>query len=678
MRLKLLAAALLPLLASSPAVEARITKIVWDPARSESPTFGGTSFGSVGQYEKLRGTAYGELDPRDWRDAVIVDLDLAPRNARGMVEYSTDIFMLKPVNYNKGNRKVIFDFNNRGEMRIAILNGLAANNNPTTAADAGTGFVYNMGYTVVSTGWDPGAAGGDSMTIGQVVAHNRDGTSITGPSYEYIVFDNATTSSSPLTYAAATLDKTKAKLTARALLDDMPVVVPDSGWTYNATGTAISLTTGNFQQSWIYDFTYTAKDPIVAGIGLAAPRDFTSFLRNSNKDDFGNPNPLKGDVRQVYTYSISQPSRTLNDLVYYGFNEDEKGRQVFDGILSHTAGGAGDAINYRFAQPGRTERNRQNHLYPEGVFPFSHQLQIDPLSGRLDGRDVRCFLTNSCPKRFEMNTSNEYWVKAGSLLHTDVIFGSDLPDPPNARFYLFSGLSHGVGSATNRSTCQQFTNPTSPYPGHRALLIALDDWVTKGKDPPASRIPRKRDGNVAIAHTRPGFQTGTVSAADLGWPAIPGVTYTGVITTRYALDWGPKFRTEGIISNYPPSVSGRPSYPLFVSKVDADGNEVAGVRMPPVSAPLATTTGWGIRRAGFGANDGCEANGQNIPFQKTKAARLAAGDPRLSLEERYGTKANYVTAVTNAANALKRDRFLLQADVDAYIAEANATTAFDP
>jgi hypothetical protein len=220
-------------------------------------------------------------------------------------------------------------------------------------------------------------------------------------------------------------------------------------------------------------------------------------------------------------------------------------------------------------------------------------------------------------------------------------------------------------------------NPTSPYPAHRALLVALDEWAGKGKEPPASRIPRRSDGTAVWAVTRPGFQTGTVPQADLGWPSIPGVTYTGVITTRYVLDFGPDFR-DGIISNYPPSVVGRPSYPIFVSKVDADGNEIAGIRFPAVEAPIATTTGWGLRSALNAGNDGCEANGQLIAFEKTQAARVAKGDPRLSLEERYGTKANYVQAVTNAARNLQKDRFLLQADVDAYIAEANATTAFNP
>jgi hypothetical protein len=335
--------------------------------------------------------------------------------------------------------------------------------------------------------------------------------------------------------------------------------------------------------------------------------------------------------------------------------------------LSWTGGGSGDQINYRFSQTGRTERNRQNHLYPEGVFPFAHQRLTDHLSGKTAGRDDRCKASNTCPKRFEGNSSNEYWVKAGSLLHTDTR-GNDLKDPEDVRYYLISGLSHGVGDITDRGICQQFTNGVSPYPVHRALLIALDEWVSHGTEPPKSRVPRHSDKSAA-AITRPGSQTGVVPASAIEWPAIPGVTYNGLITTRYFLDFG-SMLDEGIITSYPPSIVGRPSYPIFVSKVDQDGNEIAGVRLPQVAAPVATTTGWALRRAGFGENEGCESDGQHIPFRRTKEERIAAGDPRRSLEERYKDHPGYVKAVAKAAQKLANDGFLLPADVQAFIDEA--------
>jgi len=657
--------------------EAQITRIVIDPSRSESPTFEGRLFGtngSVGPYEKLRGTAYGELDPTDPRNAVITDIRFAPRNARGKVEYSMDVFILKPIDLQKGNHKVILDFNNRGDMRVAALNDAPLTNNPSTVAHAGTGFVMNLGYTVVGNGWDFGAARqDDGMTIAVPVARNPDGSSITGPSYEYITFDDARSARYSLTYPAATLDKSKATLTVRARLEDEPTTVPASGWEYADERTIRLLPVGTpFKQGHVYEFRYTAKDPVVAAVGLAATRDFISFLRHAATDGSSTPNPLAGDVRYVYTFSISQPTRALNDFVALGFNEGERRERVIDGMLKWTGGGSGNQINYRFAQTGRTERNRQNHLYPEGVFPFAYPVLTDHLSGRTGGRSARCTASNTCPKAFDANSSNEYWVKAGSLLHTDTR-GNDLRDPDNVRFFLISGLSHGVGNVTSMATCQQFLNPTSPFPALRALLVTLDQWVTHGAQPPQSQVPRRADSTMVQAVTRPGHQTGVVPQEALGWPTIPGVAYTGLITTRYHLDFGPALDT-GIVSNNPPSLAGRAAYPIFVSKVDRDGNEVAGIRLPPVEAPVATTTGWALRRAGFGENDGCEANGQHVPFRTTRAERMAAGDPRLSLEERYKDHDGYVAAVARAAEKLEKQRLLLPADVRQYIERARAST----
>jgi len=651
-------------------VEARITSVTWDPARSQSPTmfpgqsptFGGLSFGSVGQYEKLRGTARGVLDPNDPRNKVIADIELATRNVDGMVEYSMDVFILKPINLANGNQRLFFDFNNRGQMRLGRLNQVDLTNDPSTAANAGDGFVMRHGFAVAANGWDFGATGTANMKISVPRL-----TGLPGPSYEYLVFDNATTTAASLTFPANSLVKSLAKLTVRARLDDTPRMMLESEWEY-ASPTQIRLLPAGtrFQQSAIYEFTYTAKDPAVSGVGLAATRDWVSFLRYATAAE---GNPLAGHVQHTYSYSISQPSRTMNDFHRLGFNADLQGRRVLDGILSHTGGGSGDQINYRYGQTGRTERNRQNHLYPEGIFPFAHQVMRDDLSGRTAGRSESCTASNTCPMRFEVNTSNEYWVKAGSLLHTDTE-GEDLRDPENVRYYLMSGQSHGVGDVTDRGVCQQFTNGVSPYRAHRALLLALDEWVSYGVRPPKSEIPR--GGHRAWAVARPGFQTGVVPQHELGWPSIPGVMYTGVITTRYFLDFGSSFE-DGIISNYPPSLLGRRSYPIFVSKVDHDGNEIAGVRMPGVEAAVATTTGWALRRAEFGGPDGCESDGQNIPCARTKAERKASGDPRKSLEERYKDHDGYVKAVAKAARKLQKDGFLVEEDVQAFIAEAQAS-----
>ena len=300
-----------------------IRRIIIDRARSQSPTFGGFSFGDVGQYEKLRGTAYGEIDPSDPRNLVITDIELAPVNADGMVEYSMDIFILKPINLSIGNHRLLFDFNNRGEMRLGRLNDAALNNDPATATDAGTGFVMDLGYTVVSNGWDMGARGIDPMKITLPLATNG-GATITGPSYEYIVFDNNTTLSSNLAYAAATTDKSRATLTVRERLDDAPTTVPATAWEYtSADGTAIRLLPVGtpFEQSHIYDFRYTAINPLVAAIGLAATRDFVSYLRNGTAVE---GNPLADDVQHTFSYSISQAFPRLERLLEAGLQRGRK------------------------------------------------------------------------------------------------------------------------------------------------------------------------------------------------------------------------------------------------------------------------------------------------------------------------------------------------------------------
>ncbi|WP_332369716.1 alpha/beta hydrolase domain-containing protein [Spirosoma telluris] len=275
------------------------------------------------------------------------------------------------------------------------------------------------------------------------------------------------------------------------------------------------------------------------------------------------------------------------------------------------------------------------------------------------------------PKVFEVNSANEYWVKAASLLHTDPK-GNDLPDPEHVRFFLVSGAQHGTGNSTSRGMCQQFQNPTNADPLLRALFLALDDWVTKGIEPPKSAIPKRSDGTAVVAIPQVGSQTGVVSQTALGWPSIPGVTYTGLITTRYQLDFGTSY-SQGILTNYPPTLSDRPVYVNFVSKVDLDGNEVAGIRLPPVAVPIATTTGWALRSAGYGENEGCEGSGQSIPFKATKAERIAANDPRLSVEERYQTHDGYVTAVKNSVNELVKQRLLLPDDAQDYIKNAEAS-----
>jgi hypothetical protein len=588
-----------------------------------------------------------------------------------MVEYSMDFYILKPINQSNGNHKMFFEVNNRGSKLFGTFSETSGGNNPTTASDAGQAFLMNQGYTMAWSGWDPSVAptgSPDLLRIYLPIATNTDGSSITGLDYEYIVFDNPTTTSYTTSYNTNSTDTTNATLTMRNHLTNSPMVIPSTNWTWTSNNT-ISLLPLNttFKQSWIYELVYTAKDPYVAGIGFAATRDFVSFLRSTRSD-----NPLASDITRAVSWSLSQPSRYMNDFIWLGFNADSNGKQVFDGVFNWVGAGTGIGLNYRFAQPGRTERNRQNHLYPEAPFPFSYTILTDPISGKTDGRNRRCLLTSTCPKVMNINSANEYWVKTGSLLHSDLA-GNDLVDPSNVRHFLLSGTQHAGPSAANSlGICQQFGNTIDPNPALRALFVALDQWID-GTAPPASMVPSRSNGTAVFSNTTTNspLGIGIVSQASLNWPTIPSVLYTGLITVRNFFNFGPQFN-DGIITIDPPTSTGL-YYPSFVSTVDIDGNELAGIRLPPVVAPFGTNAGWNLRRAAYGGNDGCESTGSLIPFAPDMATRVTNGDARLSLTERYSNHSGYIAAVTAAANALAGQRLLLSADVQAYITAAQTS-----
>ena len=633
---------LLCLLASARSVEARIIRI--DIIRTESPTFGGMSFGDSGQYEKLIGRAHGEIDPADARNRIIVDLDFAPRNQRGMVEYSTDVVIFRPVDRSKGNRRLFYEINNRGGIRsLGLLNDVAnMTNDPSSAADAGNGFLMRQGYTILVSGWDVTVVpGGGRLTISVPVARHKNGDPFVGPSLEEFVIDNNTTKTAPLTYPAASLKRDGTVLTVRSRYADRPV--PVTNWEY-AHDRAIRLTPNGtlFEQGRLYEFVYNAKDPLVAGLAFAATRDLAAAAHSGN-DAAG---VFGGRVEQVYSFCVSQPCRFMRDFVHLGFNEDERGRRAFDGILNWVGGGSGGFFNYRFAQPGATHRQHIGRWFPERLFPFANQVLTDSITGKTDGRLRRCLASNTCPNIFEVNSANEYWVKGGSLLHTDTR-GNDLPDPPNVRFYFFSSFPHSSREAAG--FCQQPGNPVSPNPGLRALLVALDQWTALGTEPPPSRLPRRADGTL-------------VPVADLKFPRIPGVRFTGVMTTGDLFDYGGALHS-GILTVLPPKLLGSP-YPVLVPQTDADGNDVAGIRFPDIAVPLATYTGWSVRQPAFGGDDLCDAIGQRIPFARTTAERLSAGDSRLSIEERYSTPDAYLRAVTHSATTLRNERLLLEEDVN--------------
>jgi hypothetical protein len=668
----------------------------------QSPTFGGRSFGAVGQYELVQGTITGEVDPANPLNAVIVDIEHAPRNSRGLVTYTADFQILRPINLKQGNHRVIFDLPNRGgATALSTFNNGTSNNRAWCTSGlppgftVGNGFLMNEGFTVIETAWDvtvtPAGGSPSSFGVSFPVAKNRDGSSITGPSTEEFDIDfNATATTEPLHYAAANPDQSLATLTVRENYGDKPIEIPASGWMYtDSTLTAVQLTNGlvfggpgTYSPTALYEFTYTAKDPLVAGLGFATIRDFATFLKAARTDESGHMNPLAGDVQAIYTTCVSQPCRTTRDFLLLGFNQpefpypNERGpwghanaayppRMAIDGMINWIGGADGIFMNYRFAQPTRTSRQHIARWYPEFQFPWTDQPLYDEVTHQFGGRLDACTRTHTCPKIFELNSENEYYSKGGSMLTTDTRGRDlDLNLTPDVRYYQMSSLPHGAGTAAG--ICREPQNPLTPGTTLRALTIDMDEWASSGKLPPANRVPTRASGSLVPS----------LPQAGMGFPKIPGVFYNGIMHTGDLFDFGPRF-SEGILDLQPPTLVGTP-YPVFVPKTDADGNDIAGIRLPDVSVPLATYTGYAYRaqvaRDPVPMVDGCDASGQRIAFLETKAERMAAGDPRLSIQERYSNHQTYVNLVTKAAEQLNTERLMLPEDVQAYISAAQSAT----
>jgi Alpha/beta hydrolase domain len=624
----------------------------------QSPTFGGLAFGDVGQYEKIFARAYGEVDPADRRNALITDINLAPRNASGMVEYSVDVHILKPIDLAKGNRRMFYDVVNRGNKGHGAFNDVGGNN-PTTAADAGNGLLMRRGYTMVFSGWeDEGLVppANDRALARLPIASNPDGSSVVEHTITEQIFDTSPGNTFSLTYPAANLDQGQAKMLVHNHTQFVGgplverVLVPTDVWSYvNDTTVRIDRThpfLAPYDAGAAFEFVYPAKDPQILGLGLAATRDVISFLRHSNSAD----NPLRNGIKYVIAHGSSQSGRYLKGFTYWGFNEDEDGRQVFEGIMPKISGAHAIASNDRFGDTNATGRSYQRHLSAKMEFPFTYEVRFDPISGLTDGIFARCRRTHTCPNVMHTDSGNEVYLKPLFLVTSDGQ-GLDIRLPKDVRVYLVSSTQHGPSNQPS-PTCQQLSNPLPHNMAVRALYLALDDWATRGKKPPKSQYPRVKDG-TAVPSLPQSVQ---------GFPEIPGVNYTG---------WYNPVAVKDTTSLPNMEIPGK-FYTVLVAKTDADGNDVAGIRHPFLQAPIATHTGWALRRAPYAENEDCALIGQYIPFATTEAERLASGDPRLSLEERYGTQRGYVCAVRTAAIKAVKKRHLLQEDADTVIAEAAA------
>lgn len=671
----------------------------------------GHEFPIAGAYEKLIGKFYGEVDPENRLNRIIINLNKAPQNKRGRVEYWSDFCILKPLDLARGNGKIFFDAPNRGGKRIvAFLNDAPQSNDPETLQDAGNGFLMRQGYTIAWCGWQGDLMPNKNWMVMGVPVATNNGKEIIRPIRTEIVVESRDIKSQPLSgdervhsYEAADLDKALSSLTVREKSYGKRRRVPASEWEFALsakdprTGREVVhpsrrdlyLRSG-FEPGHIYEFIYPAKNPLVLGLGFAVVRDFVSFLRYELKDATGKPNPLAtakqtgpdgpppylppsrgenrrgGDkttaVRYVYGWGRSQSGRFLRDFVYHGFNEDEAHRKVFDAIAPHVAGGGRIFLNYEFARPVTSSQQHTNQLEPE-LFPHAYNILKDAQTGKWDGILKR---PKTDPYVFHTQTSTEYWQKRGCLAHTDGK-GRDVTPPKNARIYVIASAQHNspFGSEPEKDDTQQFVNPLPAGDVLRALMVAMDLWVTQGIIPPPSRYPMVKDGTLVRPDRR-----------STGFPTIPGVGYHGLHNRQLFLDYGPKVH-RGLISVHPPTQIGNRGYTILVPKVDADGNDIAGIRLPAIQAPTGTYTGWNLQPAGLAKDELSGLLGSYIPFAKTEAERRKLRDPRPSLQSRYKDKSDYVRQVSRTARILVEERYLLYEDAERVISEAAKSTIFD-
>jgi len=623
------------------------------------------SFGSAGTYQKIIGRAFGAVDPAQRRNQEIVNLGKAPKNAAGRVEYAVDFCVLKPTDISTSNRRILYDTSNRGD-KLALIDINDAqkgptSNDPTTAADAGNGFLMRQGYVIVFSAWQGDVQPGEDHMLAHYPVATNNGDPIVAASREEMIFGHTDSPAiALLSYPANTLDQSGATLTVRQYEQDARVPVPAQHWRYlSPTQIEIDLV-GGFDAGALYEYIYPARDPIVMGLGFAAVRDVVTFMRYAQHDDAGQPNPLAlhadgPAIDHVLAYGRSQPGRFLREFVRLGFNAEPDGRKVFDGIYASIAGSRRIFLNHPFAQPGRFHRQQEDHLFPGDQFPFTYATRTDSIGGKTDGILARSLASNACPKTIHVDSSTEFWLGRSSLIVTDEN-GEDIPVPDDVRVYLFSGTGHAGPIMLNHNAAFS-QNPTYPMnllnynPLNRSLLVALDEWATQGIPPPASRFPLSGDGTLVPPLPQTTF----------GFPDIPGVRYPGLVNELSEIDY----------SQQPPRPIPGHDYLVLVPKVDADGNERAGIRLPDISVPLGTHTGWNIRGAGF-SQGVLMLVGSYFPFAATAEERLANGDPRPSLEERYPSHKHYVEAVTRAVAELQEERLLLAEDAERYVATAAA------
>lgn len=641
---------LLVLIALSAPAYAEVVRI---EVKSRADVLAGKPFGSAGPYETLSGTIYFAVDPRNSANQIITDIDKAPTNAAGRVEFSSDFYLIKPKDATKGNGTLLYEVSNRGgKSMIGFFNRGSGSLDPQTEAEFGDGFLLQQGFTLLWVGWqfDPPMKTG-LVRVYPPMAREPDGRSIEGLVRSNFVPIEKTTQASladrdHIAYKVSNPDDSANVLTVRDSVEGAPRTIPRDQWQFTEDRGSIRMTTG-FEPKKIYEVVYRSQDPPVVGVGLAAVRDTISKLKFEETNELSLP---KGALSRAIAFGISQSGRFLRTYLYYGFNEDESHRKVLDGVMPHVAGGGRGSFNHRFAQPSRDAHPYLNFFYPTDIFPFSDVAQRDPETGKVDGLQSHATKSQFAPAVFYTNSGYEYWGRAASLVHTTIDGLEDVQLPANVRTYLLAAGQHGVaGFPPTRTIGQQMNNPLDYRWIMRALLVSMNRWITKGVEPPASAYPRLDKGTL-------------VPADKLKFPKIPSVNVATTPHKAYRADYGPDFITKGIVSQEPPKMGH--AFPVLVPQVDADGNEIAGIRMPELAVPVATYAGWNLFNEKSGPTDTVSSmQGSFIPFVRGREDRQRTNDPRRSVEERYQNRDEYLAAVRKAANDLVAKGYLLKEDV---------------
>lgn len=623
----------------------------------------GRSFGAVGPYEVLSGRVYLTADPRAAHNAEITDLALAPCNREGLVDYWTDFVLLKPLDVSRGNRRLLYDVNNRGNPLALGSFNQGGGTNRIAQARPGNGFLMRQGYSVLWSGWNGDVIPGDHrLQIGLPIATGKGGP-VTGRTHCEICVETRV-DSQPLNWGNSRSAPPVQRgapdgvLTVRDQRGSAPREVPRTAWRLGRSigdrlvGDDRYLSVdGGLEPGKIYELVYEARDPRVTGLGLAGVRDLVSFLRHDRGEHFARPNPLAGQIDRAYGFGVSQSGRFLNHFVWQGFNLDPAGGPVFDGLILHVSGAGRGWFNHRFAQTTRHASPHEDLLSPSEEFPFTTTPSRDPVTGAEGDVLARARQAGVVPRMFYVLTSTEYWCRAASLLHTDVTGEHDAPVDPSARVYFVCGAQHGVPGHLERGNLAHPPSPLDPRGILRALLVDLDAWVTRNEPPPDSRIPRLAEGTLwTIAEWQRRFPAGT----SLRLPTGP--------LTPLRLDWGPRWSTDRIADVVPPRVTG--TFTTLVPGVDGDGNEVGGIRLPEVAVPLGIYAGWNLRRAETGsAQVLSRLTGSSAPLAWSPETR-ASQDHRPAVRQRYGSRDDFVHRRVMVAQELVAQRLWLPEELD--------------